>query len=113
MNNQSQTTTYDWIRKLPGEILALATISFLVWFAFYVLRTFKKIKAKEVEIFAIKDEIDNLEQTILNKRLGISQGVLDKSVAVARKPLEAKFEKLKMERQFLLDRVSIFGLIKK
>lgn len=113
MNNQTQLTIYDWLGKIPGAVLALFTLLFLIGFAVYVIQTFKKIKSQEGEIFATKDEIDNLEITMHKKRGPVSQPVLDGIVAKERKPLEAKLEKLKMERQFLLDRVSIFGLIKK
>ncbi len=113
MNNQTQLTIYDWLGRLPGAVLAIVSIIFLISFAIYVLKVFEKVKIKESDIFTVKDEIDNLEMTTHKKRGAISQPVLDGIVARDRKPLEAKLEKLKMERQFLLDRVSIFGLIKK
>lgn len=114
MNNQIQTIDYDWLGKLPGAVLAIVSVTLLLGFAFYVWKVFEKVKGKENEIFEVKDQIDNLEKTLAKKMNGyVSQPQLDKMVEKERKPLEAKLEKLKMERQFLLDRVSIFGLIKK
>ncbi|MCL5125308.1 MAG: hypothetical protein M1511_12575 [Deltaproteobacteria bacterium] len=113
MNTQTQLTIYDWLGKLPGAVLAIISTCLLLGFAYYVWQVFGKVKNKEDQIFAVKDEIDNLEMTMHKKRGPVSQPVLDKIVERERKPLEAKLEKLKMERQYLLDRVSIFGLVKK
>lgn len=97
-----------------GSLLTLVVVVLLIIFAFIVWTTFGKIKLKEGEIFTVKDELDNLEKTIAKKMNGyVSQPQLDKMVALGQKPLEAKLEKLKMERQFLLDKISIFGMIKK
>ena len=105
---------YDWLRKLPGASLAIVSTVLLVIFACYVWRVFGQVKSKEDEIFELKDQIDNLEHTLAKKMRGyVSKPQLDRIVIKERKPLESKLEKLKMERQFLLDRVSIFGLIKK
>ncbi len=114
MNNQIPAVTYDWLGKLPGAALAFVSIFLLLGFAYYVWKIFGKVKGKENDIFEVKDQIDTLEKTLAKKMNGyVSQPQLDKMVEKERKPLEAKLEKLKMERQYLLDKVSIFGLIKK
>lgn len=114
MNNQVSANTFDVLGKLPGAILAVVSVALLLGFAFYVWKVFRKVKSKEVDIFETKDQIDNLEKTLAKKMNGyVSQPQLDKMVEKERQPLEAKLEKLKMERQFLLDKVSIFGLLKK
>lgn len=115
MNNQIQITVYDWLGRLPGILLAAIPTVILVSFALYVRGTMSKIKVKECEILTLQDEIDDMEHTMLQRVRNslVTQPQLDKMVEKERKPLHTRLEKLKMERQFLLDRVSIFGLIKK
>jgi len=114
MNNQVQFTIYDWLKKSPGVILSIIAILSFCLIVLYVRKTLAQVGKKEKEIFEVKDQIDNLESTLAKKSNGyVSQPQLDKLVTRDRKPLESKLEKLKMERQFLLDRISILGLIKK
>jgi|SRR3989344_5950234 len=58
----------------------------------------KKVAQKEKDILSVQDEIINLKEN--------RNGEIEKNL------LEAKLEKLKVERQFLLDRLSFWGLIK-
>ncbi len=102
------------ILTVLGIILSVITLGGFLWLIFYIKKILTQISLKEKDIFAVKDQIDNLEVALAKKMNGyVSQPQLDKLVARDRKPLEAKLEKLKMERQFLLDRIPIFGLIKK
>jgi len=54
-----------------------------------------------------------LEYIVLMQRGPVSQSVIDGVTKRDSKPLEAELETLKMERQFLLDRVPLLGVLKK
>ena len=85
-----------------------------IWYFFYVLTIRKQIEKKQEEIFKVKKEIDDMLLTVHNKRRGwINQSQLEAITEKNRVPLRAKLETLKMERQFLLDKISILNLIKK
>jgi hypothetical protein len=115
MNSQVQITICNWLNKLPGIFLAAIPTFILIGFGLYVRDMLSKVKIKEDEIFKLQDRIDNMEQTILPRIRNslVTQPQLDKMVEKECKPLKARLNKLKMERQFLLDRIPILGLIKK
>lgn len=90
-------------------IFSIFTVGSTVWF----ISSLKKVKPLEKEIFSVQDQIDNLEQTVFKRSAPVSQPVLDGRVAKERKPLEAKLNKLKTERQFILDKIPLVGYFKK
>jgi hypothetical protein len=101
--------TYIVVDFIFKGIVSILAIGSTFWFA----SSLKKLKPLEELISSIQDEIDNLEQTIHKRSGGISQPILDARVAHERKPLEAKLNKLKMERQFILDKIPLVGFFKK
>lgn len=103
------------ILELTAKIFwFVVPIVMAIWYSFYVLRVRKRVEKKEGEIFTVKKEIDNMLNTVHKKRAGyINQSQLEAITEKERIPLRAKFETLKMERQFLLDKISILNLIKK
>lgn len=85
-----------------------------IWYFFYVLGIRVKIEKKQEEIFKVKKKIDDMLTAVHNKTKGyINQSQLEAITENKRTPLKAKLETLKMERQFLLDKISILNLIKK
>ena len=115
MQNQIQKCliSCDLLSKLPGLILTILSTGIVVFSFFYVRNIFKKADEIEENIFIVKDWIDNLLYIVLMQRGPVSQVVLEKIEEKDRKPLEAELERLKMERQFLLDRVPLLGVLKK
>lgn len=105
----------SFILTMLGIILSTITLGGFIWFIFYAKPIFAQVSLKEKDIFAVKDQIDNMGKSILPKIQNslVTQSQLDRMVEKECKPLKMKLEKLKMERQFLLDRISIFGLVKK
>ncbi len=101
------------LTKLPNVIVAAVSVVIAIGSFFYVKRIFKKVDEIEVNIFIVKDWIDNLEYIVLAQRGPISQSVIEGVVQHDSKPLMAELERLKMERQFLLDRVPLLGVFKK
>ncbi|MBI2066006.1 hypothetical protein HYT60_00670 [Candidatus Woesebacteria bacterium] len=115
---QSQVQTYfpnrDLLNYLPSLILAILSVVVAIFSYFYVKGVFKKADEIEENIFIVKGWADNLEYIVYMQRGPyVSQPLLDKIVEKERKPLEAELESLKMERQFLLDRVPLLGVLKK
>lgn len=85
-----------------------------IWYFFYVLRIRRQIEKKQEEIFSTKKEIDEMLETVHKQRNGyINQSQLETITERDRIPLRAKLETLIMERQYLLDKLSILNLIKK
>ncbi len=85
-----------------------------VWYFFYILNIRKQVVKIEDQIFKVKKEIDEMMNTVHKKRNGyINQSQLEAITEKERIPLRAKLEKLTMERQYLLDKISILNLIKK
>jgi len=99
--------------KLPN--LFVAVVSFLVVAGsyLYIRDVFKKADEIEENIFIVKNWLDNLEYIVLMQRGPVSQSVIDGVTKRDGKPLEAELETLKMERQFLLERVPLLGVLKK
>ena len=103
------------ILTILGIILSLMTLGGFLWFIFYAKPILTQVSSKEKDIFTVRAQIDNMEESILPKIQNslVTQSQLNRMVEKECKPLKVKLEKLKLERQFLLDRISIFGLVKK
>lgn len=97
----TKVTEISWILG----VLILVTIS-----GFY-LYCLPKLKSIEENIFILKDCLDNLEYFLFHP--GLSQPILDKRVEKEGKPIKDEIERLKMERQFLLDKIPIIGWFRK
>ncbi|MCJ7740569.1 hypothetical protein MUP32_04620 [Candidatus Microgenomates bacterium] len=116
MVNQIRTCFIECnlLDKFPSLILAILPIGFSLLFIWYVINVFRKADDIEENIFIVKDWIDNLEYIIYSQKGPyFSQSMLDKIVGKERKPLEAELDRLKMERQFLLDKVPLLGMLRK
>ena len=98
--------------KLPN-LLAVVPIVFIVGSYFYIRSVFKKADEIEENIFIVKDCLDNMEYIVLMQRGPVSQLVVDRIAEHESKSLKSELETLKMERQFLLDRVPLLGVLKK
>ena len=82
----------------------------IVWY----IKSFKKVTGLEKKIFEKQKEYDDMEQTTHAKTRGmINQGQLDALVAKNRKPVEKELNLLKMERQFILDKLPLVGFFKR
>lgn len=85
-----------------------------IFYFFYALSIRKQIEKKQGEIFNTKKEIDGMLETVHKQRNGyINQSQLEAITEKNRVPLRARLETLIMERQYLLDKISILNLIKK
>ncbi len=85
-----------------------------VLYFFYVLNIRKKIEVKQDKILQVKKEIDDMLITVHKQRNGyINQSQLEAITEKNRVPLRNKLDTLKLERQFLLDKISILNLVKK
>ncbi len=107
-----------FIANILGQIAKIfwftVPIIAAVGYFFYVLSVRKKIDIKQNEIFSVKEEIDNMLNTVHQKNKGyINQSQLEAITEKNRVPLRARLETLVMERQYLLDKISILSLIKK
>ena len=115
---QNLTISISNIADILGQIARVfwLTVPIIgaIWYFIYVLSMRKKIEKKQDEIFKVKKEIDDMLLTVHNKRRGyINQSQLEAITENERVPLRSKLETLTMERQFLLDKISILNLIKK
>lgn len=76
-----------------------------------------KLRDKEKEILELQDQIDNIEQDKESKRIlrtgMVNQTQFEKMTDRRRRPMEAKLNKLKMKRQFLLDKLPLIGWFRK
>lgn len=113
MQNQIVIFT-NFLEQLAKIFWFTAPIVGSVLYFFYVLDIRKKIEVKEEEIFKVKKEIDDMLTTTHNKTKGyVNQSQLEAITEKNRIPLRNKLETLKLERQFLLDKISILNLVKK
>ena len=103
----------DILAQIARLFWFIVPIVVAIWYFFYVLRIRKQIEKKQDYIFKVKQEIDDMLETVHKKRGPIQQSLLEAITEKNRIPLRANLETLKMERQFLLDKISILGLIKK
>lgn len=115
---QNQISSISGITDILGQAARIFwfTVPMVggVWYFFYVLKVRKKIEKKQKQIFKVKKEIDDMLETVHQKAKGsINQSQLEAITEKNRVPLRAKLETLKMQRQFLLDKISILNLIKK
>lgn len=115
---QVQTMGVTEIADFLGQIAKMfwftVPIIVTIWYFIYVLGVRKQVEKKEKEIFTVKKEIDEMLKTVHKKTRGyINQSQLEAITEKKREPLRAKLKTLKMERQFLLDKISILNLIKK
>lgn len=107
-------STADFLGQIARVFWFTVPIIGAIWYFFYVLDTRRKIEKKQEEIFKVKKEIDDMLTTVHNKTKGyVNQSQLEAITEKNRIPLRARMETLKMERQFLLDKISILNLIKK
>lgn len=115
MSNQIKTCFLDCdlLSRIPNFTLAFLSVGFVIFACLYVGKIFRKVHEIEKNIFIVKNWVDDLEYIMLMQKGPISQLVLDKVVEKESKPLNAELEKLKMERQFLLDRIPLLGILKK
>lgn len=107
-----------FIANILGQVtkifLFTVPIILAIWYFFYVLTIRRQIEKKQKEIFNVKKEIDDMMETVHKQKNGyINQSQLEAITENNRIPLRAKLETLKMERQYLLDKISILNLIKK
>lgn len=117
MQNQiigSISSVVDFLGQIARIFWLTVPIIGGIWYFFYVLATRKQIEKKQQKILEVKQEIDEMLLTVQNEKRGyINQSQLEVITEKRRLPLRAEFETLKMERQFLLDKISILNLIKK
>jgi len=96
-----------------SNLISIAGIVLFGWFVYGIY----KLRQKEKEIFEVKSQLDNIENDEVSKRTlrsgMVNQSAFERMTEKRRKPLEAKLETLKMERQFLLDKIPLLGLFKK
>lgn len=105
------------ITNVLGQIAKIfwftVTIIGSIWYFFHVLGGRKQIEGKQNEIFKVKKEIDDMMNTVHQKTRGtINQSQLEAITENKRIPLRAELETLKMQRQYLLDKISILNLLK-
>lgn len=95
--------------KVSGISFVVLAVLSIVWY----IKSFKKVTDLEKKIFGKQKEYDDMEQTTHAKTRGmINQGQLDRLVAKNRKPVENELNLLKMERQFILDKLPLVGFLK-
>ena len=116
---QNQNQVYPTILvEILGQVVKIfwlvVPIIFAIWYFIYALNVRRQVEKIEKQIFVVKKEIDEMLETVHQKRRGyINQAQLEAITKKERMPLRAKLENLKMERQFLLDKISLLNLIKK
>ena len=93
--------------------MKLLGIVITVWYVWKL----RKIYGKEKEIFDIKNQIDNLEHDDESKRRTnsgmVNQSAFNRIIEKRKKPLTDKLEKLKMERQFMLEKLPLVGIFRR
>lgn len=100
----------DFACKFPSIVFAMLAVFPIAWY----IKSFRKVTILEKRIFEKQGEYDDMEQTMHVKMKGmISQGQLDALVVKNRKPIEKELNLLKMERRFILDKLSLVGLFKR
>ena len=110
---QNQINYSQILDKLPSVVVTLLTTIVIIGSYFYIRGVFKKADEIEENIFIVKDWLDNIEYIVLMQRGPVAQSVIDGVSERDSKPLKAELERLKMERQFLLDGVPLLGVLKK
>lgn len=101
---------FAFIYRLASIAIAVLAVLSAVWY----IKSFKKVTALEKKIFEKQREYDDMEQTTHAKTRGtVNQGQLDRLVAKNREPVEKELNLLKMERQFILDKLPLVGFFKR
>ena len=101
---------FTFAYRLSGMVLVLLAILSIVWY----IKSFGKVTSLEKKIFEKQKEYNDMEQTTHTKTRGtINQGQLDALVAKNRKPVEKELNLLKMERQFILDKLPLVGFFRR
>lgn len=117
MQNQiieNLTLTANILGSVARIFWFVIPIAGAIWYLIYVLRIRRQVEIKQKEIFSVKEEIDGMLETVHQQRKGyINQSQLEAITERDRVPLRARLETLIMERQYLLDKISILNLIKK
>lgn len=104
MEDIEQIVKFFWL-----IVPVVVAVSYIVYV--FVIRG--RIVTKEKEILKVKSEIDGMMETVHKKMNGyINQSQLEAITKKNQTPLIAKLETLKMERKFLLDRISLLELLK-
>jgi len=85
-----------------NNLISIAGIVLFGWFVYGIY----KLRQKE------NIENDETSKRTLHSGM-VNQSAFERMTEKRRKPLEAKLETLKMERQFLLDKIPLLGLFKK
>ena len=101
---------FVFVTQLSSIVLAILAILSVLWY----VKSYRKVTELEGKIFEKQKEYDDMEQTTHNKTRGmVNQSQLDVLIARNRKPVEKELNLLKMERQFILDKLPLVGFFKK
>ena len=104
------TDIFNFAYKFSGIVLSFLAVFSVFWY----VKSYKKINVLEKKIFGKQKEYDDMEQTTHQKTRGtVNQRQLEAIVATNRKPVEKELNLLKMERQFVLDKLPLVGFFKK
>lgn len=100
----------DNVLKLLGVLFTISVTAGYLWGLY-------KLKKIEEKIFELQDKVDNIEHDDESKRMlhsgAVPQNIFDARNAKRLKPMTAKLNRLKMERQFLLDKIPLIGWFKR
>lgn len=105
----------NWLDKISfNEFVKWGGIALIVFVAIWYIVYYVRIVLKEREILKTKNDLDNIEPDFLDRMRGpvLGQDFLDKKIEQKEKPLRKRLERLQMERQFMLDKLSLIGVFK-
>lgn len=99
--------------SLVRFITVFFAVVIFVWYIYGLVRLYRK----EKEILQIKDRLDNIENDTDAKR-ALHSGMFNsfqfkKMNEKRKKPIMDKLETIKLERQFILDKLPLIGFFKK
>lgn len=99
------------LKKATELIVSLVIFGSVI----YVLLQLKEVKKIEKKIDSKQEEIDNLPNKMLQKVRNslVNQSQLDRMIAKEQKPLDKELRDLKRQRQYILDKLPFFGVLKK
>lgn len=91
-----------WILGFIGVIVALASI--------WLIPLYIKLGKSELAIRSKEDEIDAVEPDIQRRTSGhlVTESQAQAQIESAKKPLIRELERLKQERQFIIDKLPFF-----
>jgi len=106
--------TIENINNLKKIIEPIGWVTFFS-LTIYILLQMKKVRKIEKKIDSKQEEIDNLPKKMLQKVRNslVNQSQLDRMIAKEQKPLDIELRDLKRQRQFVLDKLPFFGMLKK